>query len=277
MNLDPTNVIGLATLLALLPGIANAQGLSREQLQRSRWDTSYVAGEQRVRAIMKFDGTSGKYQLVDGRGTVYATGELTDVGYDRNPDTGAFAIRGRWSLSGQSGNLTIQSDRNDVQRFSGMWTRGGQSGEWTGSLIVAARPAQGGANAAQGQVRYGPWQFNDAKGYYFRVCSFPAGGQQYLILYPNKPQWVYWFNPSAANGPVFWCACPTIRHPEFGADARNGKDQFLMAKTKGRTIDATTFPEDVGPNIKSGAKAKDKDGSEVDLGCPPPALPADLP
>jgi hypothetical protein len=39
-------------------------------------------------------------------------------------------------------------------------------------------------------------------------------------------------------------------------------------------IKKTKFPSDPGPNFKSEAKAKDKDGkADVTLTCPPPDLP----
>jgi hypothetical protein len=125
---------------------------------------------------------------------------------------------------------------------------------------------------ASAQVHYGRWQKTE-KGNFYRVCRFPEGGYQYLVLFVEKPQWVYWYNPVSE---VYWCCCPTIRHPKFADDVRAGKDQFLMATTKAKDIKDAEFPEDVSPNFKSGAKAKDHDGSAVDLGCPPPDLPPAL-
>jgi hypothetical protein len=122
---------------------------------------------------------------------------------------------------------------------------------------------------ASAQVDYGGWQ-KTGQGNYYRVCRFPQGGYQYLVLFAAKPQWAYWYNPVSE---VYWCCCPTIRHPEFADDVRAGKDQFLMASKKAKDIKDAEFPEDASPNFKSGAKAKDKDGGDVDLGCPPPDLP----
>lgn len=122
------------------------------------------------------------------------------------------------------------------------------------------------------QVTYDQdWSYNNQKDYYYKKCTFPAGGYQYLIFFKAKPQWVYWYNPGTQ---VFWCACPTVKHPQFGEDIKAGKDLFLMAKKKDKKIEDTEFPDpgDNGANFKKG-KAKDKDGSEVDLTCPPPDLP----
>jgi hypothetical protein len=134
-------------------------------------------------------------------------------------------------------------------------------------------------------VNFGPWQHNPVNNYWYRLCLFPQGGYQFLIFYPVQMNWVYWYNPdpdndgvlNEVNNPgVFWCCCPTKKNPGFTSDVLAGKDQFLMADTKGPTIQSTTFQTVSGandPNIKDGAKAKDRDGSMTQLGCPPSGLP----
>jgi hypothetical protein len=121
------------------------------------------------------------------------------------------------------------------------------------------------------QVKYDKeWSYNKDKGYYYKKCMFPKGGYQYLIYYKEKPKWVYWYNPDKE---VFWCACPTVKHPKWGEDIKAGKDLFLEAKKKAKKLEDSEFPDgDDGANFKKG-KAKDKDGSDVDLSCPPPDLP----
>ena len=125
------------------------------------------------------------------------------------------------------------------------------------------------ASPAFAQVDYAPWKKTE-KGNYYRVCKFPKGEYQYLILFKDKPKWVYWYNQKADK---FWSCCPTIKHPKWGEDAAAGKDRFLIAIVKAAKIEDCKFPEDDGPNFKPGATAKDKDGSTVNLGCPPPDLP----
>lgn len=148
-----------------------------------------------------------------------------------------------------------------------MFTRVSQSASqlfFFGLLCFAA------TSLAQAQgVQYGPWQ-QTAKGNYLRKCTLPAGGYQYLCVFPEKPEWVYWYNPATQK---FWCACPTIQHPDFGRDIAAGKDLFLMATKKDATIDQTVFPADPGANFKSNPTAKDRDGTDVPLGCPPTDLP----
>lgn len=131
-----------------------------------------------------------------------------------------------------------------------------------GLVLVSAAPATA-------QVKYGPWE-KTAEGNFFRRCTFPAGGHQYLILVKDNPQWVFWFNPETQ---VFWCACPTVRHPEFAKDVKEGKDQFLMAIKKSNALSKVEFPPEPGKNFKPNATAKDRNGKSVDLSCPPIDLP----
>lgn len=119
------------------------------------------------------------------------------------------------------------------------------------------------------------WTYNNQKDYYYKKCTFPHGGYQYVCYYPDKPSWVYWYNPDKQ---VYWCACPTVKNTYWGADVKKGKDLFLYAGTPAKSIKDCDFPDpgNDGGNFHLG-KTKDKDGSDVELGCPPPDLPPDLP
>jgi hypothetical protein len=111
------------------------------------------------------------------------------------------------------------------------------------------------------------WSYNSGKEYYYKRCYFPSGAHQYLVCYPQKRDWVYWFNPQTRK---FWAACPTTSHPQWGDQVKNGADLFLMATKKSGNIQDCRFP-DPGPdgaNFQSGT-ATDTDGSQVALGCPP--------
>lgn len=139
-------------------------------------------------------------------------------------------------------------------------------GVWLAIIALGAL-----ASHAAAEVTYDKeWKYNREKDYFYKKCTFPKGGYQYLIYYKEKTEWVYWYNPAAE---VFWCACPTVKHPKWGKDIRAGKDLFLMATKKAKKLEDCKFPDDDnGANFKKG-KAKDKDGSTVDLTCPPPDLP----
>lgn len=257
---DPMRQLLLATLTVVaLCSTAFAQ-LTAETIQRSRWNTNYEAlGGGRVQALLTFNGTQGIYETNDGQGT------LNGVRYDVRLGGGA-TITGNWSFGDTNGRFTFfVAGNSQPPAFSGSWQANGMSGNWSGRFSGIAQQGGGGG----GQVNYGPWM-RTGKGNYYRKCTFPQGGQQLLILFPSKPQWVYWYNQEKQ---VYWCCCPTIKHPDYGDDVQAGKDLFLMATRKTNDIETCEFPEDAGPNFRSGATAKDRDGSDVDLGCPPPELP----
>lgn len=246
------------------------QSLSDSDLKRSMWSTSYEAlNGQRVNTTLTFEGSSGSY--ANGRG------QLSNVNYSINVG-GSAKITGNWSMGGTGGKFTFfVAGNSNPLIFSGTWNMGTRSGDWNGrfkglGLAPAVLTSSGGGGSNPlATVTYGDWQFNQSKGYYYRVCSFPAGAYQYVIYYPSKPNWVYWYNPAKS---VFWCACPTVNHPKWGDDISAGKDLFLMAETKTGDVTTTVFPDagDDGANFVSGT-ATDKDGSSVNLGCPPTDLP----
>lgn len=253
---------------------AQAQQVTASQLKRSIWHSTYTAANgQRVQATITFNGSRGAYNTHFGTGRLYNIQYFLDTaGNGEYPWEGL--IQGDWSFQGASGKFQFNASSNTL-RFSGTWDYGdgrGGGGTWNGQFVrlvddnagIDRPPAPAGGN-----VTYGEWKKTE-RGNYYRVCYFPRGGYQYLILFPQKPEWVYWYNPT---NNVYWCCCPTVRHPRFGEDIAKGRDLFLMATEKAANIDDTRFPEDPSPNFKSGATAKDKDGSIVDLGCPPPDLP----
>jgi hypothetical protein len=247
-------VAGLACALATP---AWAQTLSREEIQRSVWSTEYESlGGSDVQARLTLSGDTGSYAAGGSRGS------LSNVDYKFSSNVeGNATVTGNWSMDGASGKFTFFISG---PAFSGSWQAGGRSGGWNGRFVSLL---QGGGGA----VTYSKWTYHPDKDYYYCKCSFPAGGYQYVIYYKTKPNWVYWFNPDKN---VFWCACPTVNHPRWGNAISNGQDLFLLADTKARHVEDCEFPDpgDDGANFTKG-KAKDKDGSDVDLGCPPTDLP----
>jgi hypothetical protein len=273
MRQEITWMLGLAaSLLCSLP-FASAQGFpSKNELMGSTWDSTYTTRSgQRVAATVQFDGRNGTYD------TEFGQGRLSNIEYGvdtrTNPSRPFFQITGRWSFLGENGTFLFAS--NGGSAFKGSWTsNSGGGGRWDGQL---SQPVViGGGNVDQFvQVQVGvvydrTWSYNAQKDYYYKKCSFPGGGYQYIIYYVEKPEWIYWYNPVKQ---VCWCACPTVKHPQWGRDVAAGKDLFLMATDKQRDPRDTTFPSDNGANFKTGATAKDNDGSDVNLGCPPTDLP----
>lgn len=268
-------IIASLFLASLRPAVpASAQDfLSEDELRVSTWDSTYTTrtGDS-VDALVQFDGRNGTYD------TDFGQGRLFDIQYgvdtSSNPGNPFFQISGKWSFLGQSGRFLLAS--KGANRFQGSWTSNqGGGGRWNGQLAQDGGGGGGQAGGFQtggggGVVYDKDWSYNQQKNYYYKRCSFPAGGYQYIICYPDKPEWIYWYNPAKQ---VCWCACPTIRHPKWGDDVAAGKDLFLMATDKAKDPRDTTFPNDTGANFKSGATAKDLDGSDVPLGCPPTDLP----
>jgi hypothetical protein len=238
---------------------------SRQELSQSRWNSTYTTpGGEAVDAVISFNGQSGSYR------TSFGTGRLYDIQYgvdtQTNPGNPFFQITGSWSFLGEEGRFTLAS--RGANRFSGTWNGSIGTGRWTGTRL--GNQPQGGGGGGGAVVYDADWSYNDGKGYYYKRCRFPQGGYQYIIWYSEKPEWIYWYNPAKQ---VTWCACPTVRHPDFGDQVRNGEDLFLMASEKARDPKDATFPDDDGANFKSGATATDSDGSTVSLGCPPTDLP----
>jgi hypothetical protein len=243
---------------------APAQALRNDQIEHSIWNTSYEAlGGGKVEAKVVLDGASGYYDIPGARG------ELSRIDYKFPSNVpGNATIQGNWSLGNTQGKFQFFVSG---RAFSGAWQSGGRSGNWRGQFAGLLQTGTGGGAAAGGgaNVVYGNWEYNGQKNYYYRKCSFPAGGHQYVIYFKNKPNWIFWYNPDKE---VYWCECPTVNHPQWGQSVRNGKDLFLVATTKARNIEDCVFPDDNAGNFVNG-KAIDKDGSEVSLGCPPPDLP----
>ena len=269
----------LAAWLAALgtPSAAQAQQVTASRVKNSIWYSTYTAANgQRVQATITLRGSRGAYNTNFGTGRLYNIEYFFDTaGTGSYPWAGL--IQGEWSFQGASGTFRFNASSNTL-RFSGDWDYGdgqGRGGTWNGRFARLIEENNGTINQpgpSSGTVTYGSWKRTE-RGNYYRICYFPRGGYQYVILFPQKPEWVYWYNPTSN---VYWCCCPTIRHPRYGEAIADGGDLFLMATTKAGDIEDTEFPDDSGPNFKSGATAKDKDGSTVNLGCPPTDLPSGI-
>lgn len=128
-------LLAFLMLCALPVAVARADGLSKDDLSSSSWNTYYTVGGQKVRAIVTFDGKSGTYDVLNADGDVIATGNLSKVLYAMvDAKKGTFFIQGEWSLNGESGGFTFKSVRDDPFRFAGEWVSGGgkRSGKWNG-------------------------------------------------------------------------------------------------------------------------------------------------
>lgn len=267
-------IVSFAVVSTTLATTASAQNFpSRNELASSSWDSTYTTPDgDSVAATIEFNGANGTFD------TSFGQGRLSDIQYgvdtQTNPGNPFFQITGKWAFLGDGGRFTLQS--SGATRFHGSWSGSQGGGRWNGTRIFNnGPPANGGGGmvggGGGGDVDYADsWSYSQQKNYYYKRCTFPQGGYQYIIWYPEKPQWIYWYNPTKQ---VTWCACPTMRHPDFGRRTGNGEDLFLMATQKARDPKLAVFPDNAGANFQAGATAVDADGSTVALGCPPTDLP----
>ncbi|MFN9717371.1 MAG: hypothetical protein ACK58L_01675 [Planctomycetota bacterium] len=267
-------------------------GVDTDEFKRSVWDTQYESmGGDLISATVFLNGDSGHYD------TAYGSGRLSRITYRFDEVDGEYkaTVHGRWAMDNMSGEFRfVSSSFLEPQQWNGDWSMNGQRrGRWTGRLRSVAQGSatptgfsQNGFGQTSCQTRtlqsnvstpvrggtYSDWSWHSAKGYHYRTCLLPAGGCQYLISYPDNPDWTYWYNPSSK---VFWCACPTVNHPTYGCQIQGGHNLFLMASSKASTIDATVFPDPGvnGANFKRSMTATDSSGVTVALNPPPADLP----
>jgi hypothetical protein len=242
----------------------HAQGfLDEDELRQSTWNSTYIsAAGNAVQARIQFNGRTGTYDTNQGRGRLFNIDYGVDTTSDPNGES-FFQIAGEWVFRGETGNFLFRGQGG--KKFQGNWYGSNGSGRWTGQLAPAA------ALNGSGQVTYDrQWSYNPQKDYYYKKCSFSGGGHQYLIWCEDIPEWIFWYNPVKE---VCWCACPTRLHPRWGRDIANGKDLFLLAIDKARSPRDTRLADDTPGNLKSGLTAKNAQGDDVALGCPPSDLP----
>ncbi len=266
--------------------------VSIDEFKHTVRDTQYDSlGGDRISATVYLNGNTGHYD------TAYGSGRLSGINYrfEEYPGEYKVYVNGQWSMENMSGEFSfVSSSFLDPMQWNGNWSLNGQTrGSWTGNLRSVAAGSmiptgfpQNGIPQSSCQTRYSQphpptpvrggtysaWARHPAKGYNYRTCQLPSGGCQYLISYPDNPNWIYWYNPSSK---VFWCACPTVNHPDYGCQIRSGQDLFLMASSKSSTINNTVFPDPGhnGANFKPSTTAKDADGTTVALNSPPTDLP----
>lgn len=98
----------------------------------------------------------------------------------------------------------------------------------------------------EARQRYGPWQYNKEKGYHYRKFEYKANSidkeyrHEYVIYYKNDPKkqinnnWVYFYNPTTEK---YWARYPTTHHPQYGKDAKAGKEIWSVLPTQHRQKD----------------------------------------
>ena len=112
------------------------------------------------------------------------------------------------------------------------------------------------AQAPGARQRYSAWQYNKDKGYHFRKYEYKVAPtdkeyrHEYVIYYKEDPKkqinnnWVYFYNPTTEK---YWGRYPTTNHPQYGKDAKAGKELWSVLPAKARhkdiyAIDPKQFP-----------------------------------
>lgn len=113
-------------------------------------------------------------------------------------------------------------------------------------LALLALPILLSAQGTQPRQRYSAWQHSVEKGYYYRKYEYKAKPtdtnykHEYVIYYKSDPKkhinsnWVYFYNPTTEK---IWGRYPTTNHPQYGKDARAGKEVWSVLPTQHRHKD----------------------------------------
>ena len=90
--------------------------MQHPQFEQSEWDSFYATPNNgRQRAKIKFNGDVGTYKLAGSN----SEGELSEVVYEMQANSGRFEIRGRWQLGQARGFFRFRVPMDDLFVFSG--------------------------------------------------------------------------------------------------------------------------------------------------------------
>jgi hypothetical protein len=138
---------------------------------------------------------------------------------------------------------------------------------------VQARPAE------KRQYYDAKWSYNKPAKYYYKTYHYKptpdyAGYKKQQVIYkPAKNKnFVYWYNPEKK---VYWARCPTVKHPKYGKEVKEGKDYWSIAKNKKENLDYVQ-KDDYGP-VTTKAPPIPESIDNTHISCPPADLPPDLP
>lgn len=152
---------------------------------------------------------------------------------------------------------------------------------WGLAGLLCASIAAGQGSAPR-QV-YGPWQYNQDKGYHYRKFEYKTSPQdatykhEYAIYYTADPKkqinnnWVYFYNPTTEK---FWARYPTVNHPQYGQAAKAGKEVWSVLPAAERKkdiyeIDQAKWPTPPANYCPTVPQCKDN----CNLASPPADLP----
>ena len=67
--------------------------------------------------------------------------------------------------------------------------------------------------------QYGPWGYNFAASYYYKVCHYYDSDNKpyifFMIWHPSYPQYYYCYYPISPTAGFYWCRCYSPNHPQY--------------------------------------------------------------
>jgi hypothetical protein len=119
------------------------------------------------------------------------------------------------------------------------------------------------------------WSYNETAKYHYKKYFYKPkpkykGYKHHLVVYkPQKDRkHVYWYNPEKK---AYWARCPTVKHPMYGKQVKEGKDYWSIAKNKKESLDYVK-EEDYGPVTEQAPPIPESAG-KTHISCPPSDLP----
>lgn len=124
------------------------------------------------------------------------------------------------------------------------------------------------ANTYSSRQYYTGWSRHPQRTYYYRhyyykpAATYYGYKHHYVIYYPKRPQYVYYYNPYKK---VYWGRCPS---------SCGGTEQYSLLAEEDRKANIEDIPEKAFPKpAQMPAIPESSDGAKVDL--PPDDLPAE--
>src|SRR5262249_34292160 len=95
--------------------------------------------------------------------------------------------------------------------------------------------------------------------------------EQYVIYKPTvSKHYVYWYNPDTKK---YWARCPTVNHPTYGKEVKQGKDYWSIAHENKRTDSLDTMKEENYGKMEEKSPPIPHSEDNVKIDCPPTDLP----
>jgi len=150
-------------------------------------------------------------------------------------------------------------------------------------LFVLAFALLGWVENAQAQKReprqyYGKtWEYNKKGNYYHKTYNYkpkPTDTEYKKQVVVYKPavskNYVYWYNPDSKK---YWARCPTVNHPTYGKEVKQGKDYWSICHQDKRTDSLDEQKDDDYGKMEQKSPPIPYSEDNVKIDCPPTDLP----